>query len=81
MKIKLIQGEYNSQEALELISAFVKVKIDFHERKINLSDSEEDIKQRENRIKELHHNLDDWKQLINDSKNPVYLESMLYIDE
>jgi hypothetical protein len=46
MKIKLISGHFNSQEALQLLTEMIHVKIRFHEGKINHHSNEEDIKMR-----------------------------------
>ncbi len=43
MNIQLIQGEFNSNDALELITQLIHVKIKYHENKINANATEEDI--------------------------------------
>lgn len=53
MKINLIEGTYSVGEAQELLNKIVQVKIAYLESKISSSCNEEDIKQRENRIKSL----------------------------
>lgn len=58
MTIQLIQGDFTSDEALELISQLIQVKINFHENKINKMSHEEDTKRREVKIKELQKDLD-----------------------
>jgi len=57
MTIQLIEGNFNSSDALEIITQMIHVKIKFHEGKINNTSSEEDIKMREKRIKELQKDL------------------------
>lgn len=57
MNIQLVQGHFDPAEAQELLSQLVQVKIKFHEGKIQKSHSEEDIKMRENRIKQLQNEL------------------------
>ncbi|GAA4460152.1 hypothetical protein GCM10023189_34860 [Nibrella saemangeumensis] len=57
MTIQLINGHFNPQEALDILTQMVYVKIQFHENKIKHSDSEEDIKTREKRIKDLQREL------------------------
>ena len=54
MKINLIEGTYSIGEAQELLNKIIQVKIAYLESKISSSCNEEDIKQRENRIKSLH---------------------------
>lgn len=53
MKINLIEGTYSLTEAQELLNKIIQVKIAYLESKISSSCNEEDIKQRENRIKSL----------------------------
>jgi hypothetical protein len=57
MNIQLINGEFNSTEAVELITQMVNVKIKYHENKIITQDNEEDIKLRETKIKQLQNEL------------------------
>lgn len=54
MNINLIEGTYSLSEAQELLNTIIQVKIAYLESKISSSCNEEDIKQRENRIKSLH---------------------------
>jgi len=53
MKINLIEGSYSLTEAQDLLNKIIQVKIAYLESKISSSCNEEDIKQRENRIKSL----------------------------
>lgn len=55
--MELFKGHYSAKDAEEIIDKMVKINIEFHEKKINQSDQEEDIKMREKRIRELqaHH--------------------------
>ncbi|MEN9336436.1 MAG: hypothetical protein RLZZ500_1423 [Bacteroidota bacterium] len=79
MEIQLIQGQFSSVEALELLREMVDVKIKFHERKIANSASEEDIKFREKRIKDLQA---EWKQIqiqVQQREIPVSLKAMVHV--
>ncbi len=64
MNIKLIDGQFNSHDALNIISDMIGVKIKFHEGKILDSSSEEDIKMRENKIKFLQNELHELRKNI-----------------
>lgn len=64
MDIQLLKGNFTQSEALDLLTQLVHVKIKFHESKIEKSDNEEDIKMRENRIKQLFQDFYEAKQLI-----------------
>lgn len=53
MNIQLLEGEFKCNEALDLITQMVHIKIKFHENKISKSENEEDVKAREAKIKKL----------------------------
>ena len=53
MNIELIKGTYPINEGLDLILKMIEVKIRYHEKKIDRLDNEEDMKMREQRIKQL----------------------------
>lgn len=57
MNMQLIQGEFSPVDALELITRMIHVKIKFHEERIDQNSSEEDIKYRESKIKQLQKEL------------------------
>ncbi len=64
MHIQLIEGEFKSNEALDLITQMIHIKIKFHENKIDKSEFEEDIKAREGKIKRLQKELFEIKKNI-----------------
>lgn len=61
--LKLIQGQFNANDAVDIIAQLVQVKIKFHESKITNTSNEEDSKMQENRIKELQN---EWQSLRNE---------------
>jgi hypothetical protein len=75
MKIKLIQGQFNSNEAMDILSKMIDVKIKFHEKKIENSHHEEDIKMRETRIKNLQKELHDVRKYVESNGNKITMES------
>jgi len=81
MNLQLIQGEFNSKEALDIITQMIHVKIKFHEDKINRSSNEEDIKMREDRIKKLQRDLYQLRQLVQSKHKKVHLESVIEVSE
>lgn len=62
--IKLIDGVFDAVEAMDLVTQLIHVKIKFHENKINQSSSEEDIKMRETRIKQLQRDVYEARQTL-----------------
>jgi hypothetical protein len=68
MDLQLLNGRFSKNEVTELLNKMVQVKIDFHEQKIKNSDSEEDIKFREYKIKSLQENYKIFKDSIKDKE-------------
>lgn len=80
MNIQLIQGEFSSNDALELITQMVHIKIKYHENKINSHTNEEDIKTREAKIKRLQKELFELRKTINSKTNSVKVEAIIKIE-
>lgn len=80
MNIQLIQGQFSSQEAIDIITKMVYVKIKFQEDKITGSCNEEDIKMREQRIKSLQKDLYEVRNFIADKKTKVEMHALLEIN-
>ena len=57
MNIQLISGEFGVADALDIITQMIQIKIKYHEGKIDRDSSEEDIKHRESKIKQLQKEL------------------------
>lgn len=79
MNIKLIQGEFNANDAIELIAQMIQVKIKYHENKINNRSNEEDIKAFEVKIKQLQKELFDLRQNYNSNKN-LKIEAIIKVE-
>lgn len=79
MNITLIDGHFQSKEALELLTKVIHVKIKFHEDKIAHLDIEEDIKMRENRVKELQKDLYVIRKMMEQGKKSYGLHAELEI--
>nr|MBC7611965.1 hypothetical protein [Pseudopedobacter sp.] len=75
MNIQLLQGHFSKKDAIDLITKLITVKIRFHEDKMPSSHSEEDIKMREKRIKQLQKELYDARIKIESMTDNVNLES------
>ena len=67
--ISLIDGNFEANDAHELLSALVEAKIKFHEKKISASHNEEDIKMRERRIQKLQQDFMQIQESIKDKNN------------
>lgn len=80
MNIQLIQGQFTNKEALELITQMIHVKIKYHENKISNNSSEEDIKYRETKIKNLQKELYDLKQNIHNTESSLKIEANINVN-
>lgn len=79
-KTELISGSFNREDALELIAGIVALKINYHEKMIDRSATEEDIKMRENRIRKLQDELAEFRQNLSQKDEPVTLSASLSIE-
>ena len=79
MNIKLIQGEFSANDAIELIAQMIQVKIKYHENKIDNRSNEEDIKSFEVKIKQLQKELFDLRQNYNSNKN-LKIEAIIKVE-
>ena len=79
MNIQLIDGNFSQNEALELLTQLIHVKIKFHESKIEKSQNEEYIKMRERRIKQLQQSFYEAKQLILAKNKTCHIESQVMV--
>jgi cob(I)alamin adenosyltransferase len=79
MNFTLVSGEFTQTDALHLLTQLVEVKIKFHESKIEKSHQEEDIKMREQRIKQLQHDLQHAREAIMAKGSSCALQGQLHI--
>ncbi|HCT24045.1 MAG TPA: hypothetical protein DIW54_12250 [Chitinophagaceae bacterium] len=64
MQIQLIDGVFSRQDATALLAEMTAVKIRFHEGKISHSANAEDIKMREQKIRQLQNQLADIRKAM-----------------
>jgi hypothetical protein len=79
MEINLLNGMFSKNEALDLISQMIQLKIKFHENKISHSSREEDIKSRESKIKFLHSELHGLRSFLESTNKDVSLYSKVEV--
>jgi len=77
MNIQLIQGEFSASEALDLITQLIHKKIVYHENKIAKYSNEEDIKNRESKIKKLQKELFDLRSYIERESGSVKIDATI----
>ncbi len=80
MNLQLIQGEFSSNDALELIAQMVHIKIKYHESKIDRHSNEEDIKTREIKIKRLQKELFELRKTMNSKTNNVKVDAIIRVE-
>jgi len=79
MTVSIINGTYSPKDSLELIAMFIHAKIKFHESKIAQNCSEEDLKMRELRIKELQKLLFELRNSVQHSQTNVGIQCSVEI--
>ncbi|WP_338877388.1 hypothetical protein WBJ53_32105 (plasmid) [Spirosoma sp. SC4-14] len=77
MHLQLMNGCFTKTEALELLAQLIAVKLNFHQQKIAGSHSEEDIKQRESRIKQLQNELAQARWQIESTPEPIDIHAII----
>ncbi|PLK46135.1 MULTISPECIES: hypothetical protein [unclassified Emticicia] len=77
MNIQLINGEFSCNDALQLVTQMVHAKIRYHESKIALDSTEEDIKYRESRIKGLQKELFEFRNLVMSKSGNIKLDAVI----
>lgn len=75
MKIQLIKGEFSNTDSIDLLKKIITAKIEFHEDKIQSGMNEEDIKLRENKIKNLQTYLQDVQKYVSQKGDRVAILS------
>jgi hypothetical protein len=81
MELQLIKGYFDPQEAVEIITRIIDVKIKYHEGKITSESTMEDIKMRERRIKQLQKELFEVRQFIGKKEGKISLNSTITITD
>ena len=70
MKAQLISGTFEKSDAIDLVTKMVNAKVKFHENKVKSTSTEEDVKMREAKIKNLQKELYDIRNYI-ENQNEV----------
>jgi hypothetical protein len=79
MNLQLVKGNFEKQEAYDLILKLFQVKINYHESKIEKDSNEEDIKSREEKIKRIQNQLSELKNLIDSNVNTVEINASIEV--
>ena len=78
IKVQLLNGEFDARDAKDLIAELIQLKIRFHEKKIAEAENEEDIKERERKIKKLHQ---EWSDIQHALRVRVKMHAVIEAEE
>lgn len=71
----LLKGSFTKEDAIDILTKMVDVKIKYHEDKIQHLANEEDIKMRENRIKQLQKDLYEARIFVENQNGRIVINS------
>jgi hypothetical protein len=77
MELHLLDGQFDTTDAITMITELIQVKIKYHENKIMGSQNEEDIKMRERKIKTLQKELAHSREYILSQKSKITINSAI----
>jgi len=80
MVIQLIQEQFKANEAIDIITQMIHVKIKYHENKIAGNSNEEDIKNRERKIKLLQKELFEARKAMLSKKESLSIDATININ-
>ncbi len=80
MNIQLIQGEFSVMDAVDIISQMIQTKIKYHENKIEKLSNEEDIKAREEKIKQLQKEQYKLKKIMLAKSGSIKIDTVIRIE-
>jgi hypothetical protein len=80
MTVQLLKGHFEVSDARSLITQMIHVKIKFLEGKITGDSSEEAIKMRETRIKQLQTELYNIQKMLDHKAGMVSLEGLIEVE-
>lgn len=80
MNFQLIKGEFSANDAMDIITQMIHIKIKYHENKIHDLSNEEDIKRRESKIKQLQKDLYEIRKLIESKSNKIKMTGTIEIE-
>ncbi len=80
MEIQLINGQFNRQDAMDIISQMITVKIKYHENKISATSGEEEVKMREAKIKTLQKEMFECRNNIFEKGETIKLNAIIQVE-
>ena len=79
MNIPLVEGNFSQKEATDIITQLIHINIKFHESKINIYASEEEIKRHEKKVNHLQKYLFEAKKFIEQQTAEIVINSEIQI--
>jgi hypothetical protein len=80
MNFQLIQGQFNVNEAIDIITQMIQIKIKYHENKISKINNEEDIKYREEKIKRLQKELFEVRKELLARTGSIKMDAVIHFE-
>lgn len=81
MQLQLVHGHFSATDAIVIITQMIQVKIKYHENKITNQSSEEEIKMRETRIKQLQKDLLETRKQLENGGTNISIEAIMTIEK
>jgi hypothetical protein len=80
MNFQLIQGQFSVNEAIDIITQMIQIKIKYHENKISKINNEEDIKYREEKIKRLQKELFEVRKELLARTESIKMDAVIHFE-
>ena len=80
MTIPLIQGEFSYNDAMDLITQMIHIKIKYHKNKIAGTENEEEVKSLEAKIIQFQKELFEARNKIKAKKGAIKINSIINIE-
>lgn len=80
MTIPLIQGEFSYNDAMDLITQMIHIKIKYHKNKIAGTENEEEVKSLEAKIIQFQKELFEARNKIKAKKRAIKINSIINIE-
>ena len=81
MHMQILEGQYATADALDMLSQIFQWKIRYHEACIDANTSEEDIAMRERQISRLQHEWQQLRQTLRGNSSDMYLSLQAQVNQ
>ena len=78
--MQLIKGQFEPNEAIELLTNMIHIKIKYHQRSITDGSSEEDVQTSESKIKLLQQQLYEAREYIKAQDGKLTIDTQIHLN-